>query len=102
MARRTNATESTQVERLRKALAREKAKSASLGKSLDEALEQQAATAEILKVISNSPTDLKPVFAAMCASAARLCDAYDAAIWRVDREVLRGGRADRHVREVLR
>src|SRR5262245_60269006 len=49
-----------------------------------EAREQQAATADILRVISNSPADLQPVCAEIAASAARLCDAYDAVIRRVD------------------
>ena len=56
---------------------------------LTETLEQQTATGEILRVISSSPTDVQPVFAAMAASAARLCDAFDAAIFRVDGDVLR-------------
>src|SRR5215831_14457156 len=56
---------------------------------LAEALEQQAATAEILGVISNSPTDLQRAFAEIAASAARLCDAYDAAIFQVEGDLLR-------------
>src|SRR5262252_4221425 len=56
---------------------------------LAETREQQAGTAEILRVISSSPTDLQPVFAKIAASAARLCDAYDAVIRQVDGEVLR-------------
>src|SRR5262249_44016340 len=60
-----------------------------LTKELAEAREQQAATADILRVISRSPTDLQPVFAEIAASAARLCDAYDALIRQVDGGVLR-------------
>ena len=58
-------------------------------RDLTEALEQQTATAEILRVISTSPTDVQPVFAAVAASAAHLCDAFDAAIHRVDGDALR-------------
>ncbi|PYM89567.1 MAG: hypothetical protein DME04_25945 [Candidatus Rokuibacteriota bacterium] len=56
---------------------------------LMQALDQQTATAEILGVISSSPTDIQPVFAALATSAARLCDAFDAAIHRMDGDVLR-------------
>ena len=56
---------------------------------MTEALEQQTATAEILKVISSSPTDTQPVFDAIAANAARLCSANDAQVLRVDGEVLR-------------
>jgi GAF domain-containing protein len=54
-----------------------------------EALERQMATSEILRVISSSPTDVQPVFDAVAASGARLCDAIDAAIFRVDGDALR-------------
>ena len=56
---------------------------------LTEALEQQTATVEILGVISSSPTDIQPVLDAVVASAARLCDARDVMIRRVDGEVMR-------------
>ncbi len=60
-----------------------------LRRELAEAREQQAATAGILTAISNSPTDAHGVFAEIAARAARLCDAYDAAIAQVDGDVLR-------------
>ena len=51
---------------------------------VSEALERQTATAAILGVISNSPTDVQRVLDAVVDSAVRLCDAYDARIWRPD------------------
>ena len=56
---------------------------------LTEALEQQTATSEILRAISQSPTDLQPVMVAIAANAAGLCDAYDAQIFRVEGDSLR-------------
>src|SRR5258707_2072106 len=51
-----------------------------LGKELDEAREQQAATAEILKVIASSPDDTQPVFAAIATSANRLIGGFSTAV----------------------
>jgi signal transduction histidine kinase len=56
---------------------------------LKESLEQQTATSDILGVIAGSPTDIQPVLSAIAQTAARLCDATDVLIDRVDGDVLR-------------
>jgi hypothetical protein len=50
---------------------------------LRQAREQQAATSEILRVISSSPTDVQPVFDAIVSSARRLLDAAGANVARL-------------------
>src|SRR4029453_5807777 len=53
-------------------------------RELTEALDQQTATSEILRVISRSPTDVQPVFEAINQSAIRLCEAVNGGVYRFD------------------
>jgi PAS domain S-box-containing protein len=57
-------------------------------RDLTETLEQQTATSAILRVIASSPTDIQPVLDAVAENAARLCEAFDAQVLRVDGDVL--------------
>ena len=57
-----------------------------LFQELKESLEQQTATSEIFGVIASSPTDIQPVLDTVAETAARLCDAKDALIFRIDGE----------------
>jgi GAF domain-containing protein len=61
---------------------------AELQKQLTEALEQQAATSAVLKVISSSPGELEPVFRAMLENAIRICEAKMGDIFRFDGNAL--------------
>ena len=60
-----------------------------LTRELNEALEQQTATSEVLRVISSSPGDLQPVFATMLEKAVRICDATFGDIFRWEGDSLR-------------
>jgi signal transduction histidine kinase/HAMP domain-containing protein len=57
-------------------------------RELTETLEQQTATAEILRVISSSPTDVQPVFDAIAAKALDLCRATTGWVYRFDGELI--------------
>ncbi|MGH7220697.1 MAG: GAF domain-containing protein, partial [Nitrospiraceae bacterium] len=60
-----------------------------LFQELKESLKQQTATSEILGVIASSPTNIQPVLDVVVENAARLCEARDAEIFRVDGDLLR-------------
>jgi two-component system, NtrC family, sensor kinase len=62
---------------------------AALTRERDEALEQLAATSEVLQVISGTPGELQPVFEAMLANAARICEARFAILYLHDGNAFR-------------
>jgi len=59
-----------------------------LRRELAEAKEQQAATADVLRIIASSPGDLEPVFKAMLANAVRICGAKFGTLYRYDGKTL--------------
>src|SRR5204862_2438762 len=58
-------------------------------RQLQEALEQQAATSDVLHVMSSSPAEIQPVLDAVAENAARLCNANNAVIFRLQGDLLR-------------
>ena len=74
----------TEISRLMKELDARDAELQEKNRALTEALEQQSATGEILRVISSSRTDLQPVLDALVKSAVTFCGADDAVIHRLE------------------
>ena len=60
---------------------------------LRESLQQQTATADVLKVISSSTGELQPVFKTMLAKAVERCEASFGAMWLVDSAIITGAGA---------
>src|SRR5215469_802037 len=83
MRRRSRASSKPANARSRKAMpkrrnattVRAQSESAQLRRERDEALEREIATAEVLKVISSSPGDVKSIFASILENATRICEA---------------------------
>src|SRR5918995_6272956 len=79
----------SELSRLKEELRRVTEQLQSRDRELAEASAQQIATSDILRVISSTPTDLQPVMDAIAENAARLCDSYDAQIYRVEGDIVR-------------
>jgi signal transduction histidine kinase len=80
--KRGNASKTAHVSRAAPA----KTQAERLTRELQEATERQAATAEVLSLISDSPTDLQPVFERIVKNAARLCQSVLSAVYRREGE----------------
>src|SRR5215510_4142976 len=96
VARKTATDEDQRVRDVEKRLAEALQREAEALKRETEALDQQTATSEILRVISSSPTDVQPVFAAIVESAHRLCGAHFTAVHPFDGELVHPAAAMRN------
>jgi len=112
MKRRSNASGKLPKPRRRKPAARRvrrrlsaathKSEIARLRRELQDALERQTSTSEVLKVISRSTFDLKPVLETLLERAVRLCDADRGLIYRQDGDVYRAAANYGHTAEFIK
>ena len=70
-------------------------------RELQESLEYQTATSDVLGVISRSPTNVQPVFDTIVESASRLCSASYSVVWRYDGDLLHYAASHNFTSEVL-
>lgn len=77
-----------ELKKVKTALRKERELAKHAKAKINEALEIQAATNEILRVIAASPTDIQPVFDVIVESARRLCNASMSAVYRTDGETV--------------
>src|SRR5262252_9482194 len=89
MASPTKAELAAEIAKLRAALKRERAKATRLGGVLAESREQQTATAEILRAISQAQTDAQPVFEVIADSTIRLFKAWSVSVFRYEGGLIR-------------
>src|SRR5690242_4810659 len=86
VARKSLKNEGSRVRDLEKRLAESLERERAKDRALVEAVEQQTATSEILRVISSSPTDVQPVFDTIVQTARALCGADSAGVLTYDGE----------------
>src|SRR5215467_1846096 len=87
-ARKSPKDDGAEVRDLEKRLAEAIGQLQTRDRELAEALDQQTATANILRVISSSPTNVQPTFEAIAESATRLCGAVNGLVFRFDGELI--------------
>src|SRR5215470_19795477 len=84
VARKSPKDDGARVRDLEKRLAEALGQLLMRDRKLAEARGRESATAEIMGVISRSPTNIQPVLSAVAESASRLCRAYDVTVFRVE------------------
>ena len=87
--RKTTRTKAGKVPTLRPSIADLEQRLSQRTRELEEALQQQTATSEVLSIVRRSPADAQPVFEAIVQSAARLCGAIFSVVYLYENDHLR-------------